>query len=72
MLPRREISCNRLRASVVPVAGFSLFFDDCSEFFERFIWADDTLFVLLCHVICGLEFTSLFSVLRHSNEYVDA
>ena len=27
-----------------PVAGSSLFFADCSEFFERFIWADDKLF----------------------------
>ena len=72
MKPDASKACNRLRASVVPVAGSSLFFDDCSEFFERFIWADDTLFVLLCNVTCGLKFTSLFSVLRHSNQYVDA
>ena len=44
MLPRHEIFCNRLRASVFPLAGSSLFFADCSEFFERIFWADDKLF----------------------------
>ena len=47
MLPRHEIFCNRLRGSVFPVPGSSLFFADCSEFFERFIWADDKLFDFL-------------------------